>query len=124
MRYSEINQQPKQIASKVFNQIKNTLHQRFDSGKATCTIASKHLASAFQNASIPFKVVSGDFNDAGHWWIESNGVIYDLGNNITDQAIESGITPIVTSADNPNYKAEDYLSYDEFVNYYPSIKNF
>ena len=115
MKINEIENNIAHIASDVFSKIKNTLELRFESGAATCTVAALELGRAFNKHNIPFNVISGDYANGGHYWIESNNAIYDLGNNLTHHALDTGrISPIITNVSDTKYKREDVMSFDEY----------
>lgn len=110
------------IVQTLWNDIKREVHQRFNNGQATCTFATNVLGLELTRHGIPFRVHSGDFNGAGHWWITIADKIYDLGNNTTEAAIETGtITPVIGIVDS-GYVSEDEMSFAEFARHYEKIK--
>ena len=123
MRYSEIIDYNK-LAKEVFTNIESELHKRFEGGYATCTFATKTLADALHRDSIPFSIVSGDYNDYGHWWIETDSLILDIGNNCSEHAINTGsIEPYVGKKGYP-YVPENVMTYKQFLDFYPNIKHY
>jgi hypothetical protein len=115
----------KLIALDVFKKISNELDSKFNEGYATCTFATLELGKAFEQAGINFKVISGEYNQSGHYWIEDSfGNIFDLGNNVVDSSIESGhITPMINK-DKSLYDKETSMSFKQYLRLYNQIKNY
>lgn len=124
------------IAKRVYEKELSTLNKRFDGGYATCTYASYMVGKALDAEQIDFTVVSGDFEDSGHWWIittvndvgKQTKVIVDLGDNYSDSSIRSGKVPFkIVKESDPNfksYKPEDKLSWRQYKSTYNQIKDF
>jgi hypothetical protein len=113
------------IAKKVWTDIKEEIHSRFNDGYATCTYAVKELAHELYKNNVPFVVISGTYLDSGHWWISlEDGTIIDLGNNIDEKNIETGIIQPIISKNTSGYKVQDRVTYREFLKAWPQIKNF
>ena len=111
------------IAQSVWGQIKQEIHRRFNDGQATCTYAVYELGKALAANDILFKVHSGEYNGAGHWWITVDNMVYDLGNNATDTSIDTGkIKPEFGIRSNA-YKTEDTMNFTEYAQYYATIKD-
>jgi hypothetical protein len=121
----------KKDAEIVFRIMKTELHARFKNGQATCTFACWMFIKKCDEDILPdCEIVSGDYDRQGHWWVlyhspDGGDYIVDLGNNIEDSAIKTGIiTPKIIKYPNRKYKIEDIMSTFEYQNYYYSIRNY
>lgn len=123
------------IIKKTWGKIKKTIMKKFDGGFATCTVATFELGNEFYKKGISFVIMSGEFKGIGHWWIVVNTKsknnkftrkICDLGDNISEKHINSGIIkPKYINFPNNDYKMEDSMKFDEYKKLYQSkLKNF
>ena len=82
------------LSTKLFDNIIPELNILMNNGDATCPGAAYGLAKIYQSNGIPAKIVGGEFNGSGHYWVEvptEDGVyIADIGNNILEETLESG----------------------------------
>ncbi len=107
------------LAEETFSKIEDNLNRRFIGGYETCLFAASTFAKQLDSIKVPYYAVSGDYNDYGHWWIEdSDGNIFDLGNNVDDDAMETGHIKLFINKNKGAYVAEDRLSPSEFEKYY------
>jgi len=113
----------KQMALQCFYRNKKELLQKFNEGYATCTYAVLKLGDYFLKHDIDFVVVSGDYDGSGHWWIEIGNTIYDIGNNIKEEFVESGLMEPIITTDRSNYSVDEKMSYKQYLKLYPTIKD-
>ena len=73
-------------------------------GDATCPGAAYILAKALQSNGVKAKIVGGEFDTGGHYWVEvptkDGTYIADIGNNLLEKTLETGkIENIFTKTD-------------------------
>lgn len=116
------------IVNIVYKKEIKKIEKRFDGGMATCTYASYVIGKELAAQAISFTVISGDFDDMGHWWVVagseySGKYIVDIGNNIPEKAILSGkIEKSILPNPSSKYKQEYILSWEQYQQEYQSIK--
>ena len=117
------------IVGDVHSSYSKEIEKRFNEGKATCTYAVFVLGRELENQGVPFQVVEGEFLGQGHWWIvaeeEGQEWILDIGDNISPNAIETGVIEgKIVSIQSQDYQEEDRMSFNEYLDHYEEIKGF
>jgi len=108
-----------QLGNSLFAKIQPKVTALFDEGNPVCLYSTGTVADALQRKGWPFYVASGELNDGGHWFpvVETTDGPYviDLGDNCSDEALETGIiNPVVIPLNGSGYTVEDKMSYKQF----------
>ena len=113
------------IAVRTWSRISHSQSARMLEGDETCFTAVYLLGKELELRDVDFNCVDGELHGQGHWWIESQGFILDLGDNVTPML--KGYSKVVLSIYplrekvKRGYTTDHELSYSEFSAYRRSI---
>jgi len=118
----------RKISDSVFKKTSAIIDKKFNDGLATCTHASRYISTELDKYYVPHTIHGGDFNDSGHFWVETKSFIIDNGDNISDAHMKSGhIKPKVilkSSSAAKKYKSEEVFTPAKYKSYYAKVKKF
>ena len=114
----------KTVQNTIFDKVTPKLEKIMNEGDATCPGAAYILSKTLQSMGIKSKIIGGEFDGSGHFWVEiptNDGTyIADIGNNVLEKTLETGkIENIFTKVDSELGKMyenrdEEYSNPEQF----------